>query len=242
VTATPDTLVVIPAYNEAPSIARVIAFVKSEGWACLVVDDGSRDGTRDVALKSGSSVVSHATNLGVGAALRTGYKYAVEHGYQRVVQCDADGQHRVQLITELVGHAQKNHIDLVIGSRFRESDPHSMSIPGHRRLVMRWLSWTIKRKANITVLDTTSGFKCVSEPLLSEFARSFPANFLGDTFEACLVAAASGYSVSEVPTPMDDRLHGQSSASPVKSIQYIARSFAAVLLGLTFKISTREKT
>lgn len=241
-TATADTLVVIPAYNESLSIARVIASVKSEGWACLVIDDGSKDNTREVALRSGSLVVSHATNLGVGAALRTGYKYAVEHGYQRVVQCDADGQHRATLISVLVQQARNGQIDLVIGSRFRDIDPQSMSIPGHRRLVMRLLSWLVRQKASVTVLDTTSGFKCVSEPLLSEFARSFPANFLGDSFEACLVAAASGYSVSEVPTPMDDRLHGQSSASPIKSIQYIARSFAAALLGLTFKISTREKS
>jgi glycosyltransferase involved in cell wall biosynthesis len=241
VTVSPDTLIVIPAYNEALSVERVISSVKSEGWDCLVVDDGSKDDTRDVALRAGSIVVSHSTNLGVGAALRTGYKFAVEHGYQRVVQCDADGQHRTTLIAELVQHARVENVDLVIGSRFRQSNAQSMIIPGHRRLVMRWLSWTIRKKAKITVLDTTSGFKCVSEPLLSEFAHSFPANFLGDTFEACLVAAASGYSVSEVPTPMDDRQHGQSSASPIKSIQYIARSFAAVMLGLTFKISPREK-
>ncbi len=241
-TATADTLVVIPAYNESLSIARVIASVKSEGWACLVIDDGSKDNTREVALRSGSIVASHATNLGVGAALRTGYKYAVEHGYQRVVQCDADGQHRATLISVLVQQARDGQFDLVIGSRFRDSDPQSMSIPGHRRLVMRLLSWMVRQKASVTVLDTTSGFKCVSEPLLSEFARSFPANFLGDSFEACLVAASNGYTVSEVPTPMDDRQHGQSSASPIKSIQYIARSFAAVLLGLTFKISPREKS
>jgi glycosyltransferase involved in cell wall biosynthesis len=238
-TANADTLVVIPAFNESLSIARVIASVKDEGWTCLVVDDGSKDDTREVALRAGSIVVSHATNLGVGAALRTGYKYAVEHDYQRVVQCDADGQHRVALISLLVEHARDGHFDLVIGSRFRNTDAKSMHIPGHRRLV---ISRMVKQKADVIVLDTTSGFKCVSEPLLSEFARSFPANFLGDSFEACLVAASSGYTVSEIATPMDDRQHGQSSASPIKSIQYIARSFAAVMLGLTFKISTREKS
>lgn len=237
-----ETLVVVPAFNEQHSIARVVQSVTEAGWDCLVVDDGSRDRTRDIALHAGATTVSHATNLGVGAALRTGYRFAVENGYARVVQCDADGQHRASLIQTLVDAAVSQSADLVIGSRFLADQHDTMDIPTYRRFIMRWLSWTIRRRTGVRISDTTSGFKCTSEPLLTEFARSFPANFLGDTFEACLVAAASGYRVIEIATPMDERSHGSSSASPMKSIQYIARSFAAATLGLTFTIAHRSES
>lgn len=232
-------LIVIPAFNEGRSVATVVAAVVAAGWDCLVVDDGSADNTASVASASGARVVSHATNLGVGAAIRTGFKYAVDHGYDRVVQCDADGQHRVDLILELVRTAEESGADLVIGSRFLNPDPTSMAISEHRLLAMRWLSWLLRVKTKVEVKDTTSGFKCTSQPLLSQFARSFPAHFLGDTFEACLVAANNGYRIVEIPAIMNERAHGQSSASPLRAVQYIIRSLAAAILGLTFRIQPR---
>lgn len=235
-----DVLVVVPAFNEAPSVASVVASIKKLGWKVLVVDDGSVDATAREARRAGAVVATHATNLGVGAALRTGFTYAVQHGYSRVVQCDADGQHRAELIDYLVSQATMSGADLVIGSRFLVDVAGSMQVASHRRLAMRWLSWLLLRKTGVRVHDTTSGFKCVSEPLLSEFASSFPAHFLGDTFESCFVAARYGYSVVEVPVVMDERAHGFTSASSSKSVQYIIRSVAAAAFGLTFKVNPKS--
>ena len=238
--ATERTLVVVPALNEEHSIANVVRSIRAGGWDCLVVNDGSTDRTSSIAVESGATVVSLATNLGVGAALRTGFRYAVEHGYSRVVQCDGDGQHRVDNISLLVDTARENGADLVIGSRFLRQSEDSMSVPSHRRLVMRLLSWIVRNQSEVTVTDTTSGFKCVSQPLLGEFAQQFPAHFLGDSFEACLVAARNGYSVMEIPTSMNDRLHGQSSASPIQAVRFIVRSVAVAFLGLTFAINKKS--
>lgn len=231
---------VVPALNESLSIGDVVTSVRTNGWDCLVIDDGSTDNTRQTALDHGALVISLATNLGVGAALRAGFRFAVENGYSRVVQCDADGQHRASLIETLVDTATKENADLVIGSRFISGGQNSMSVAGHRRMVMRWLSWIIKKKSGATILDTTSGFKCVSEPLLTEFASSFPAHFLGDTFEACLVATTKGYKVIEVPVGMDERKYGRSTASAIQATRYILRSIAVAFLGLTFEIAPKE--
>lgn len=237
-----DTLVVVPAYNEEPSVADVVSAIRKQGWDVLVIDDGSHDGTSRAARGAGAVVATHATNLGVGGALRTGFKYAVTHGYSRVVQCDADGQHRSELIDYLVSQAVNSNADLVIGSRFLADVEGSMIVAPHRRMAMRWLSWVLLRKTGVRVHDTTSGFKCVSEPLLSEFAESFPAHFLGDTFESCFVAARNGYLVIEVPVVMDERAHGFTSASSSKSVQYIVRSVAAAAFGLTFRIRPKSST
>ena len=234
-------LVVVPALNEERSIADVVASVRSHGWDCLVIDDGSSDSTRARASASGAAVVSLATNLGVGAALRTGFRYAVLHGYTSVVQCDADGQHRAEQIALLVETAHSQSADLVIGSRFVTPAEDSMSVASHRRKVMRFLSWIVRHQTGVQVTDTTSGFKCVSQPLLDEFAVEFPAHFLGDTFEACLVAAKNGYTVVEVPATMNERKHGKSSASAIQAVRFILRSVAVAFFGLTFQISAKAQ-
>lgn len=117
-------LVVIPAWNEAATIARVVSDALGTGHAVLVVDDGSTDSTSKNALDAGAIVARLPVNLGVGAALRTGFLYAVEHGYDTVVQCDADGQHPIAQINRLAAAPQ--HLSLVIGSRFLD-DAHTGS-------------------------------------------------------------------------------------------------------------------
>ena len=234
-------LVVVPALNEERSIADVVTSVRSHGWDCLVVDDGSSDSTRSRASASGAAVVSLATNLGVGAALRAGFRYAVMEGYTRVVQCDADGQHRAEQIAHLVATARSQDADLVIGSRFLAPDEDSMSVASHRRKVMGFLSWIVRHQTGVQVSDTTSGFKCVSQPLLGEFAIEFPAHFLGDTFEACLVAANNGYLIVEVPATMNERKHGKSSASALQAVRFILRSVAVAFFGLTFQIAVKAQ-
>src|SRR5205823_120653 len=110
--------VVIAAYNEAVTIARVIGDVSRFGYEIVVVDDGSRDGTADIAKRSGAAVLRHRINLGQGAALQTGIDYALRKGAERIVTFDADGQHRAQDIPKLLEALDRSRVDYALGSRF----------------------------------------------------------------------------------------------------------------------------
>ncbi len=216
---TDGTLVVTPAHDEEESVGTVVAGVRALGLPALVIDDGSSDNTALVAAAAGATVVRLPVNVGVGAALRTGFRYAVGHGYKRVVQVDADLQHPPEAIPLLLDAAGQG-ADLVIGTRFGSGYD-----PGVRRLGMKLLSQLVSRRIGVQVTDPTSGFKVVSEPLLSEFARSYPAEYLGDTVEALLQAWAFGASVVEVEVPMQQRLGGDPTTTA-----HAAAQFGRVLL------------
>jgi glycosyltransferase involved in cell wall biosynthesis len=218
-------------------VCDVVERIRRVGFDCVVVDDASTDDTALRARRAGAPTVRLPVNLGVGGALRTGFRYAVEHGYQTVVQCDGDGQHPPEEIPGLV--AAGDAADLVIGSRFVPG-AETFPIGRSRRLAIRWLSWLVKWRAAITVADTTSGFRCISQPLLGEFARDFPTHYLGDTFEAVIVAARAGYSVREVPIRIDARPVGTSTASALAAMKFTLRATIAVLVGNTFRARPRE--
>lgn len=221
----PDsTLVVTPAYNEVRSVGQVVQRVRLQGFRCVVVDDGSTDGTDMAARLAGATVLRLPVNLGVGAALQTGFRYAVSHGYKRVVQVDADLQHPPEQIRALLECADRG-VELVIGSRFRSGYE-----AGARRLGMRLLAAVATRRVGAEIADPTSGFKVVSEPLLSEFARNYPAEYLGDTVEALLQAGAVGASIMEVDVEMARRRDGVPTPTS-KAIAHFGRVLLAILSG-----------
>jgi len=218
---TDATLVVTPAHDEEESVGLVVEGVRALGLPVLVVDDGSTDNTALAATAAGATVIRLPVNVGVGAALRTGFRYAVRQGFKRVVQVDADLQHPPEAIPQLL-EAADGGVDLVIGSRFGSGYD-----PGMRRIGMTVLSALVSRRLGVRITDPTSGFKVVSEPLLSEFARSYPAEYLGDTVEALLQAGAFGASVVEVSVPMERRVAGAAT-----STGHAAGQFSRVLLAI----------
>ncbi len=206
----------------------------------LVVDDGSTDNTRNISIENGATVLSLPFNLGVGGALRTGFKYAVLHGYDSVVQVDADGQHLPREISKLMHAADQSHADLVIGSRFLNSDTsQQMSVSRMRQLGMKLLAGVASRATGTRLTDTTSGFRVIKSPLLIEFSRRFPTNYLGDTFEAVVAAGRAGYVVSEVAVEMKDREFGVSSASLSQAVTFFCKAFLVAALRLQPRIPNR---
>ena len=206
----------------------------------LVVDDGSTDNTRNISIENGATVLSLPFNLGVGGALRTGFKYAVLHGYDSVVQVDADGQHLPREISKLMHAADQSHADLVIGSRFLNSDTsQQMSVSRMRQLGMKLLARVASRATGTRLTDTTSGFRVIKSPLLIEFSRRFPTNYLGDTFEAVVAAGRAGYVVSEVAVEMKDREFGVSSASLSQAVTFFCKAFLVAALRLHPRIPNR---
>jgi glycosyltransferase involved in cell wall biosynthesis len=221
-------LVVMPALNEEAVVGAVIEEVREArpDAHVLVVDDGSTDATAVVAAKAGADVLRLPFNLGVGGALRAGFRYAVRYDYAAVVQVDADGQHDPAEIDNLLAALQD--ADLVIGARF--AGQGSYDARGARRLAMVLLAHSLSRRTGTALTDTTSGFRAFSRRTVELFAQNYPAEYLGDTVEALVIASRAGLRIRQVPVHMRPRAGGAPSQSSLKSVVYLARAALAVAL------------
>jgi glycosyltransferase involved in cell wall biosynthesis len=223
-------LIIIPAFNEAESIGKVIAEVHAELPAVdvLVVDDGSIDDTSAAARVAGAIVTTLPYNLGVGGARRLGYLYALRQNYDVVVQLDADGQHDPRYVPELISGL--DHADLTIGARFAGEGEYRAR--GPRRWAMSLLSFVLGRLAGTRLTDTTSGYRACGRPLIEMYARWYPVEYLGDTVDTLVWAVRHGYTVRQVPVAMRARMGGTPSASPIKAAVYLLRVMVTLLLAL----------
>lgn len=222
-------LVLIPAYNEEETVATVVRKVLEAGHAVVVVDDGSTDATAERAREAGAPVLQLPFNLGVGGALRCGFRWAVANGFETVVQVDADGQHDPDQVEALVAASREASAHLLVGSRFGAEDGYQATRV--RRIPMWLLSRVASRAAGREITDSSSGFRVIREPLLSEFARAYPVHYLGDTFEVLVQAGRSGYTVAEVPVRMSERAGGVRSAGTGASVRFLVRALVALLIG-----------
>ncbi|MET8093368.1 glycosyltransferase family 2 protein [Micromonospora sp. NPDC005220] len=224
------TLIIIPALNESGSIADVVGEVRGElpGVDVLVVDDGSTDQTAAVAAAAGAQVAKLPYNLGVGGAMRLGYRYARDHNYDVAIQIDADGQHDPRYVPKLVDLLDDN--DLVIGARFAGEGDYT--VRGPRRWAMVMLSAVLSRVAHTKLTDTTSGFRAANRRVIDMFATWYPAEYLGDTVETLVHTARRGYRIRQVPVAMRKRMAGTPSHSPARAMIYLGRAFAVLTLAL----------
>jgi len=223
---------VVPAFNESQSIGEVVSALRKAGLPVLVVDDGSSDSTSVMASSAGGEVLKLPINLGVGGALRAGFRFAIANRYDAVVQVDADGQHPVDQVPRLIQAAVSQDAHLVIGSRYLAPDSTLIPTSG-RRLAMRILASYVSLTAGYRITDSTSGFRIIREPLLSEFAREFPTHYLGDTFEATVNALRAGYRVAEVPASLSPRRVGESATSNAMAVLLVFRALVLTTLRLT---------
>ncbi|MCO1594093.1 glycosyltransferase family 2 protein [Micromonospora sp. RHAY321] len=224
------TLIIIPALNESGSIADVVGEVRGElpGVDVLVVDDGSTDRTAAVAAAAGARVAKLPYNLGVGGAMRLGYRYARDHDYDVAIQIDADGQHDPRYVPKLVDLLEDS--DLVIGARFAGEGDYN--VRGPRRWAMVMLSAVLSRVARTKLTDTTSGFRAANRRVIEMFAGWYPAEYLGDTVETLVHTARRGFRIRQVPVAMRKRMAGTPSHSPAKAMIYLGRAFAVLTLAL----------
>jgi glycosyltransferase involved in cell wall biosynthesis len=226
-----NVLVIVPAFNEAASIEGVIQELLSHQFDVLVVSDGSSDKTAALAHAAGARVLNLPINLGVGGALRAGFKFAVAENYLAVVQVDADGQHPPDEIEHLIQESNLQDAHMVIGSRFK-SGKTLMEIGAVRRLVMRFLARSASRATGTAITDATSGFRIIRQPLLERFSQSFPTNYLGDTYEALVSAGRAGYVVRETSAALRERVAGESTASVIQAVAFTVKGIAVALLRL----------
>ena len=223
-------LIVVPAWNEEASVGAVVREIRRTHprIACLVVDDGSSDRTSDMAAAAGAIVLRLPFNLGVGGAMRTGFRFAVDRGYDVVVQVDADGQHDPRYIGELLERLAT--ADIVIGARFAGVGQYGAR--GPRRWAMRILAGVVGAVTRRRLSDVTSGFKAMGPRAVRLFAETYPAEWLGDTVEALVIAARSGLVISQSPVAMRARQAGEPSQGPVRATLYLLRAGIAVLMAV----------
>ncbi len=238
---TNDVVVVVPAFDEEACIGEVVTAVRACGYRCVVVDDASADRTAQFAEQAGAVVIRLPINLGVGGALRAGFRFAVGTGAHTAVQVDADGQHPIEQIGALLRHLEDGGFDMVVGSRFAPggAPPPQSTL---RRAAIGVLSTTLRRRSGLRISDPTSGFRAIRDPLLSAFAGNFPHHYLGDTFEALLVAGRRGYRVAEVPVVMHARQGGQPSAGLPASVRAMLRALTVPFTGCSFDIPPRMQS
>jgi glycosyltransferase involved in cell wall biosynthesis len=229
-------LVIIPAFDEEGSLGPVLAELARVVPAAdvVVVSDGSLDDTVPVAKAAGVAVIALPYNLGIGGALRTGFKYAVRHGYERAVQFDADGQHDPAEIQALE-RGLDGGADLVVGSRFAADGEVSYRVGPARRAAMRFLAGFVHALIHRRLTDTSSGFRGFSRRALIYFAGTYPIEYM-DSVEALVLADAAGLVIDEVPVRMRERLSGQPSARNLRLVYYYLR----LLVVMTLRIGRHD--
>ena len=221
-------IVIVPALNEQETVAAVISAICATGADVLVVDDGSIDRTAAVARRAGAAVVRHPFNLGVGAALRTGFRYAEARGYMIAMQIDADGQHDPLEAAKLLDGVRSGS-DIVVGSRFAVGSG-AYTVTAGRRISMKLLSSVLSRRVGRPITDTTSGFRAFSRAAIELFATQYPSAYLSDTVESLLIAHYNGLVIDEVPVSMHERMGGVPSNNLVRSAYHLVRLVLVILL------------
>jgi glycosyltransferase involved in cell wall biosynthesis len=230
-------LVVIPAFNEEGSLASTLCGLGQlpECYEVLVVNDGSVDGTGEVAEKMVREnpcrmhVVHLALNCGIGGAVQTGYLFAAKRGgYHFVIQCDADGQHDPAFIPALVEQCRKRNLDLCVGSRFLGLPGDGYQSTVWRRAGIRFFVWLIGRLSGLRLTDPTSGFRCIGPRVWQRFARYYPEDYPEP--ETLFWCARNHLRVGEIPVRMRPRSAGVSSIRFWKTVYYMAKVSLAILV------------
>lgn len=234
----PRLLAIMPAWNEEETVGTTVRELLDAVPEAdvLVVDDGSLDRTVVRAREAGARVVSLPYNLGVGGAMRAGYKYARRFDYDQAIQVDADGQHDPKDIRRVLAGLER--ADISIGARF--ADRGSYEVSGPRRWAMVFLAAVISRVARTRLTDVTSGFRAANRRAIEQYCRHYPAEYLGDTIDSLVVALRSGLTVTQVGVEMRPRQGGKPSANPFKAAVYLFRSVSAVFFALTRRTIDRH--
>ncbi|MFH1681439.1 MAG: glycosyltransferase family 2 protein [Candidatus Eisenbacteria bacterium] len=226
--ASEGIVVLVPAFNEEATVRAVVEEVRAAlpRAAVVVVNDGSSDRTGEEARAGGAVVVDLPFNLGIGAAMQTGYRYARAKGYRAAVQVDGDGQHVASEIPALLQGLEEG-ADLVVGSRF--GDRGSYRAPALRGLGIAFFGATVSLLTRKRFRDTTSGFRAANRRVIEYFARHYPSDYPEP--EAILLLCRAGFRVRETAARFRERGGGRSSISALGGFFYLFKVFLALVMG-----------
>lgn len=221
-----SSIIIIPAYNEEKRIAAVVAGVRifAPDAEIVVINDCSTDNTAAVVSQTGATLISHPFNMGYGAAIQTGYKYARNGGYDLLLQLDADGQHDPSCIPDLLAPVIAGTADIAIGSRFLGS---SYQPPLARRLGMALFRRIVAVATGSKVTDTTSGFQAFNRDVFEFFCTDlFPVDY--PDADMLIMLHRSGFRMTEVPVRMFENSEGKSIHSGIKPLYYMFKMLLSI--------------
>jgi len=236
----PRTLIILPALNEAGNIARTVTGIRSHvPWAdVLVIDDGSTDTTAAEAREAGALVVNMPYNVGIGAAVQTGFKYPRREGYEVLARLDGDGQHSTDDTVRLLDRLAQGDVDVVIGSRFLGMGEYHT--PMTRRAGIGILRTLLRSITKQPITDPTSGFAAFNRRAINLFARMYPHDYPEP--EAIVLMHKSGLQRCEIAVTFRDREHGVSQfTAPGRSAYYMLKVTLAILINTLRQVPIAEQ-
>jgi len=246
--ATNKISVIIPAYNEEDSLGEVIARVKQDvpfadpvlgvqDKCIVVINDGSIDATSAIASRAGAYVIDLPYNLGIGAAVQTGYMFAYERGYDIVARLDGDGQHDPAQLAGLIQPVASGEADVVIGSRYVSGQGYQASLS--RAIGIKLFAMLVSLITGKRFTDTTSGFQAVNRAAAGFLAQHLPTDY--PEIEGLVLLCRAGFRVCEVPVTMQARQAGESSITPFRAAYYVFKVLLAIVVGLLRRLPDRRE-
>ena len=223
-------LIIIPAYNEEANIINTVNKIKNYkkyNIDYIVINDGSTDQTKVLLESNKINYIDLPYNLGIGASVQTGYKYAYYNDYDIAIQFDGDGQHDINYIDKLIKPIVQKEADIVVGSRFIDNTSKFRSTKA-RQLGINIISFLIKMLSGKKLLDVTSGFRAINKNIIQIFAKNYPYDFPEPITNYALIK--NGFKFKEVGVMMHERVGGSSSIKLFGSIYYMFNVCLSILL------------
>lgn len=222
------TIVVIPAYNEKDTLENLINDIRTNASTVdyVVVNDCSTDESVKLLDEIDAVYLNCPINLGIGGAVQTGYKYALDNGYDIAIQVDGDGQHDVVYINDMIKIIESGEANVVIGSRFIDKEGFQSS--SSRRVGINILSRLIWMMCGVKIKDVTSGYRAVDKGMIKLFADNYPDDYPEP--EVIVTSVLHGAKVKEIPVIMRERIAGTSSINLKKSVYYMVKVSLAIII------------
>ena len=221
-------IIIIPAYNESENIEKTVRMIK-ENAPCfdyVIINDCSTDNTKEICQQRGFNIISLPINLGIGGAVQTGFKYALQQGYDLAVQVDGDGQHDPSFLGEMAEAMELKSCDMVIGSRFINKEGYQSS--GLRRVGIKYFTLLIRIITGTKITDPTSGLRMINQEIIQMFAEDYPKDYPEP--ESIVAVLRQRKKVVEIPVVMKAREGGVSSISMKKSVYYMIKVTLAIII------------
>lgn len=225
-------LIIIPAYNEEDNILKTYREIeeynkKSEiKYDVIVINDGSTDSTEKILLNNNINHIKLINNLGIGGAVQTGYKYALNNDYDIAIQYDGDGQHDIKYAKDLIRLIINDECNMAIGSRYI-CNLDGFKSTKMRRVGISIISFFIKIVTGERIYDTTSGFRACNKKIINFFANSYPYEYPEPISTVKILK--NSYKVLEVPVIMRERDGGVSSIKAWKTVYYMLNVIVSIM-------------